>query len=77
MDQLIDQVSQRAGITPDQARQAIAAVSDFVKTKVPAPVAAQLDSLLGGQSGQSSGGMMDQARGAMGEMFGNAPDTGS
>ena len=51
MDELVNLVSQRAGITPDQAKIAVETVLGFLKQKLPAPVAAQLDSLLGGASG--------------------------
>ena len=47
MDELTTQLTQRLGITPDQARQAIETVLGFVKGRLPAPIANQLDGLLG------------------------------
>ena len=52
--QLVSQVAQRAGISPDQATQAAQAVVDYLKGKLPGPIGAQLDSVLGGQSGAGS-----------------------
>ncbi len=50
MDELIKQVSQKAGITPEQAKQAIAQVLEFLKTRLPAPVANQVEAVLGGKT---------------------------
>jgi hypothetical protein len=56
MDELIKQVSQKAGITPDQAKIAITQVIEFLKQKLPAPIAQQIDGVLGG------GGMPDLSK---------------
>ncbi|HEX9069272.1 MAG TPA: hypothetical protein VF807_10920 [Ktedonobacterales bacterium] len=50
MEELISQVSQKAGITPDQAQQAVNAVLDFAKTKLPAPLGDELGNLLQGNT---------------------------
>ena len=63
MDELIKQVVQKTGISEEQARAAIQTVAGFLKDKLPAPVAGQVDALLGGGSpdlgdlGKSLGGM--------------------
>ncbi len=49
MDELVKLVSQKAGISPDQARTAVQTVLDFLKQKLPAPVAAQIDGVLSGK----------------------------
>jgi hypothetical protein len=67
MDELINQVAQRTGLAPDKARTAVDTVLGFLKNKLPAPVASQLDGAL---SGGSAGGMADAAKSA-GGMFGN------
>ena len=53
--QLLSQVSQRAGLSPDQATQAIQAVAEFLEDHLPGPFAAQVDSVISGQAG--AGGM--------------------
>lgn len=77
MDELVNQVSQRTGLPPDQARQAVDAVLGFLKDNLPGPIASQLDGLIGGQSGQggqaNAGGIVgqaEQALGGLGNMFG-------
>lgn len=63
MDELIKTVSQKAGISTDQAKQAVTAVLDFLKQKLPAPIAGQIEGLLGG------GGSPDLSKG-LGGIFG-------
>jgi len=66
MQQLIDQVTQRAGIPQDKARAAVDTVVGYLKERLPQPVASQLDGAISGQSG-SGGGIAQAAKG----MFGN------
>ncbi len=61
MDELVKLVSQKAGITEEQSKAAITQVIAFLKQKLPAPIAAQIDSVLGG-------GMPDLN--SLGSMFG-------
>jgi hypothetical protein len=53
MEELIKQVTARAGISEDQARSAINTVLDFVKTRLPEPIAGQVDNVIGGGEGVS------------------------
>ena len=55
MDELIAQVSQRTGLSHEQAQQAVQTVLDFVKSRLPAPIAGQIDGLLGGAGGMLGG----------------------
>ncbi|MBV9252016.1 MAG: hypothetical protein JO227_22585 [Acetobacteraceae bacterium] len=50
MQELISRVAQAAGISEETAQQAITAVLEFIKERLPAPLAAQLDNLIAGQS---------------------------
>jgi hypothetical protein len=50
VDELIKKVSERAGIGTDQAKKAVEAVADWVKTKFPV-VGGHIDSLLKGEGG--------------------------
>ena len=71
MDELVNQVAQRTGLSQDQARQAADAELAFLKDKLPAPIASQIDGLLSGQSGQANpGDIAGQALGGLGGMFG-------
>ena len=63
MNELIKIVTQKAGIPEDQAKLAVKAVLDFLKEKLPAPVASQIEGLLGGT------GLDDVAKG-LGGLFG-------
>lgn len=50
MDELVKLVTQKAGINADQATKAIGAVMDYLKTKLPAPIASQIQGVLEGGS---------------------------
>ena len=77
MDELVNQVCQKPGISQDQAQQAVQTVMGFLKDRLPAPIASQLDNVLGGQGG--AGGIAGQAGQALGGMFGggNNPNPNS
>jgi nucleoid DNA-binding protein len=47
MNKLVKKVTDRVGISEDQAQKAVDIVVTFLKEKLPAPVSSQLDSLLG------------------------------
>lgn len=70
MDQLIEQITTKTGISPEQAREATQTVIDFVKSKLPAPLAGQIDGLL---NNPGAGDTIQQAESALenlGGMFG-------
>jgi len=50
MDELVKLVAKKVGISEDQAKKAVETVIGFLKQRLPAPVAAQLDNLLKGGS---------------------------
>ncbi len=66
MDELVNTVAQKTGLSQDQARAAAQATLDYLKSKLPGPVAAQIDSVL-----QGGGSMGDMAKG-LGGMFGKS-----
>jgi hypothetical protein len=66
MQELINQVAQRTGLAPDKAKIAVETVFDFAKTKLPAPIATQLESAL---TGGGAGDLAGAAKG-MGGSFG-------
>ena len=76
MDELIKQVVERTGISESQAQTAVTTVLGFLKTRLPEPIAGQLDGFLGGAAGAAggaAGGLAGQAGdllGGIGGMFG-------
>ncbi len=69
MDELIKQVTERTGISESQARTAVETVAGFLKERLPAPIAGQVDTLMGGAGG-AVGGIADKAGDVLGGMFG-------
>jgi hypothetical protein len=52
MDELVQLVSQKTGLSEENARMAVNMVVDYLKQKLPAPLAGQIDNVLaGGGSG--------------------------
>ena len=45
---MIELVSQKAGLSEEIAKKAVDAVIGYLKDKLPAPIAGQIDGLLGG-----------------------------
>lgn len=71
MDELIKRITEKTGISEDQARSAVSTVAGFLKDKLPAPIAAQVDNVLGG----SGGGVTDtlgEAAAKVGNIFGGS-----
>jgi hypothetical protein len=64
MEELIKQISEKTGLSADQAKSAVEMVVNYLKTKLPAPLASHLDGILAG-----GGGLGDLAKG-LGGMFG-------
>jgi hypothetical protein len=72
MDELVNLVTQKVGISSDQAQKAVTTIMGFLKEKLPAPLAQELDKIVAGGAGGSGnlGGMADAAKGALGDLFG-------
>jgi hypothetical protein len=70
-DDLVQQISQRAGIPADKAQVAARTAIDFLDDRLPAPVGGQLKRLVEG-GGAGGGGMPDlgNLKGGLGGMFG-------
>jgi nucleoid DNA-binding protein len=65
MDELVQLVAEKAGVSEDQARQAVDTVVEYLKEKLPEPIAGQVDKVLSGSGdvdvqglAQSLGGML-------------------
>jgi hypothetical protein len=72
MQELINQVAQRTGLAPDKAKIAVETVLNFAKTKLPAPIATQLESALTGKGTEDLAG----AAKGMGSSFGTKEGMG-
>jgi hypothetical protein len=62
MDELVNLVAKKTGLSPEMAKTAVTTVINFLKQKLPAPIAAQIDSVLGGSGG-------NPIEGALGGLF--------
>jgi len=70
MEALIKMVAERAGIDEDQAAKAVEVVVGQLKDKLPAPMAAQVEGLLGGDTEGGDGPDAGGALGGIGKKFG-------
>lgn len=57
MDQIINLVAEKAGVSPEQARTATETVIGFLKERLPGPIAGQIDQILAGQNVSGFGGL--------------------
>lgn len=72
MEDLIKQVTERTGISEEQARTAVQTVLGYLQNNLPAGISQQLGGLLGG-GGAGGGGIADSAGdllGGLGGVFG-------
>lgn len=69
MDELVKRITEKTGISEDQARTAITTVTGFLKEKLPAPIAGQVDNAIGGAGGAVVDKVGDLAS-QVGGMFG-------
>lgn len=71
MDELIQQLVSKIGISEEQAQGSVGTVVEFLKGKLPASVHGVLDGAISGEgAGDSAAGLMDAAKGALGGMLG-------
>jgi len=63
VNELIEQLKSRVGLDDDKARSAAQTAIEFIKNRLPAPIASQIESALSGSS-------MQGVEGALGSMFG-------
>lgn len=65
MEELVKQITERAGISDEQAKIAVETVAGFLKERLPSPYNNYVDSFLG--TGDGGGGGLG---GMLGNMFG-------
>lgn len=68
MNEVIQRLIERTGLPEDTAATAVDTVIGFLKEKLPGPVASQIDSVIGGDSGMAGklGGMGSGLGGMLG-----------
>jgi hypothetical protein len=64
MEELVKLVSDKTGLSPEMSRTAVETVVGYLKAKLPAPIAGQIDGLIAG--GSNLGQMGDLAKGIVG-----------
>ena len=70
MNDLVTLITQKTGISEAHARMAVELVVSYLKDKLPAPIATQLDTLIAGGSA-NLGDLAGNLAGGLGGMFGN------
>ena len=70
MEQLIAMVAEKAGIDKEHAKSAVTTVMGFLKQKLPAGMAGQLDKLAGEGGEEGGGDAMDTIKKGLGGLFG-------
>lgn len=74
MEELIKLVSEKTGLPPQAAKLAVETVVQFLKAKLPGPIASQLDSVVagGGVSAEGALGQVGDLAKGLGGMFGKS-----
>jgi uncharacterized protein (DUF2267 family) len=67
MDEIVKQVSKRAGISEEQARQAVETVMRFLRERLPEPIAGQVQKVLEGGKVPDVGDLGKQLGGLLGK----------
>jgi hypothetical protein len=74
--EIIKQVSERAGISEQQAQQAIEGLNDSFRTNLPSPLADAIGGLLSGGGPSAGGAGADDLLGALGGLLGGSQGQG-
>ena len=70
MNELVNLIVQKTGISQENAQKAAQTAIDFLKTKLPAPIAAQVDTLLAGDTSGIAAQATDTLQGKFGGLGG-------
>lgn len=70
MNELINLIVQKTGISQENAQKAAQTAIDFLKTKLPAPIASQVDAVLAGDMSGIAGQAGEMVKGKLGGAFG-------
>jgi len=64
---------QKTGLSQENAQKAVQTVIDFMKTKLPAPLAAEVDALIAGNYSGLAEEAGELLKGKLGGLFGGSP----
>jgi hypothetical protein len=64
MEEIIKTITEKTGISDDQARQAAQVTVEYIKSKIPPMFSTQLDRLLEGGGSSNGGGMLGSVFGS-------------
>jgi len=67
MESIVKLVAEKTGISESQAKVAVDTVAGYLKTKLPAGISSQVDSLI--QGGGSASSITDSLKDGLGGMF--------
>jgi hypothetical protein len=67
MEELIKLVASKNNLSEDIAKKVVETVMGYLKDKLPAPVAGQIEGLLSGAVTADAGGLMDKLGGLLGK----------
>lgn len=65
MDELVQLVSQKTGLPEEKSRQAVEIVLEYLKGRLPAPIAGQLDKIVEGSEGFDLGNVASKGLGGL------------
>ncbi len=69
MNEIVRMVSQKTGMDEAKSKQAVDTVLGFLRNKLPAPIASQIDNVIsgnGGAAGKGMGGIGNVAKNVLG-----------
>ena len=72
MEDLLKQITEKFGVSAEQAKGIVGTVASFLGDKLPGPIGSQVTKLLGGDDGdngdddEDGGGLLDKAKGLLG-----------
>lgn len=78
LNEIINKVAEKTGISTETAATAVTTVLDFLKQKLPAPIATQIEGLLSGSSSaadavsqakEKASGVFEEAKEKLGSFF--------
>ncbi len=70
MDELVKLVAQKTGLSEERSKQAVEIVLEYLKDKLPAPIAGRIDGVLSGE-GALGGLDLDNLTEGLGGLLGN------
>lgn len=70
MDQIVKLVTEKTGISEDQAKVAVQTVTNFLKDKLPGGLGSQIESFINGGASGSIGDIAEGLKDKLGGIFG-------